>query len=344
MNILITGGAGYIGSHVAKQLLEDKNLKIKVDGLTIIDNLSTGNMYAINTLKNIAQQNNVSFKFIKADLKDFLLIEGIFQSINFDAIIHFAASIVVPESVRDPLKYYLNNTVNTTNLINLCIKYGVKYFIFSSTAAVYGEPEIIPIKEGFSPSPINPYGRSKLMSETVLIDAGKAYKDFKYVILRYFNVAGADPEIRLGQAFPDATHLIKIASETAVGKREKMFIFGTDYDTPDGTCIRDYIHVDDLSSAHLRALEYLQENDSDIFNCGYGQGYSVKEVIDVVKKVTNIDFKVEITGRREGDPAKLVADNSKITQKMGWKPIYNNLEFICKTAYEWEKKLLSIKL
>lgn len=345
MNILVTGGAGYIGSHVVKQLLEEKDkYNIKVDSVTIIDNLSTGNMYAINTLKNIANENKIKFKFIKADLRDFSLIEGIFQSIEFDSIIHFAASIVVPESVKNPLKYYLNNTVNTTNLINLANKYGIKYFIFSSTAAVYGEPEIVPIKESFTPSPINPYGMSKLMSENVLRDTGKANKNFKYVILRYFNVAGADPKIRLGQAFPDATHLIKIASETASGKREKMFIFGTDYDTPDGTCIRDYIHVDDLASAHLKSLEYLEKGESDIFNCGYGKGYSVKEVIEVSKKVTKVDFKVEIAGRREGDPAQLIADNSKIINKMGWKPIYNDLEFICKTAYEWEKKLSNINL
>ena len=335
MGILITGGAGYIGSHVVKLLLEESDF----DDITILDNLSTGNIKAIDVLKDIAFTNKKKLKFIKCDLKNFDFIEGIFSSNYFHSIIHFAASIIVPESVRNPLKYYLNNTVNTTNLINLANKYSVKKFIFSSTAAVYGEPEEIPINEETKTNPINPYGKSKLMSENVLIDTANSNENFKYIILRYFNVAGADPKIRIGQAFPEATHLIKVSSEVAVGKREKMYIFGYDYPTEDGTCIRDYIHVDDLADAHLKALIYLDKNNSDIFNCGYGYGYSVKEVINVMKKVSNIDFKVEITGRREGDPAKLIADNKKIITKMGWKPRYNDLEFICKTAFEWEKKL-----
>ncbi|ACN98370.1 UDP-glucose 4-epimerase [Sulfurihydrogenibium azorense Az-Fu1] len=337
MNILITGGAGYIGSHVVKQLLDETNHNI-----TIIDNLSTGSIKTIKTLKEIAKINNKeeNLDFIEADLSNFPLIEGIIKAKKFDAVIHFAASIIVPESVKNPIKYYMNNTVNTTNLIKLCLDNNVNKFIFSSTAAVYGQPYEIPVKETTPTKPINPYGMSKLMSETVLKDCGLAYPDFKYIILRYFNVAGADIKIRIGQRFPNATHLIKVAAETAVGKREKMYVFGTDYPTKDGTCIRDYIHVDDLADAHIKALEYLTDNDSDVFNCGYGYGYSVLEVINTMKKVSGVDFKVEFTGRREGDPAILIADNSKIKNKMKWQPKYNNLELICKTALEWEKKLL----
>ncbi|WP_028950948.1 UDP-glucose 4-epimerase GalE [Sulfurihydrogenibium subterraneum] len=337
MNILITGGAGYIGSHVVKQLLEETDYKI-----TIIDNLSTGSIKTIKTLRDIAKLSNKdnNLDFIEADLSNFSLIEGIIKAKKFDAVIHFAASIIVPESVKNPIKYYMNNTVNTTNLIKLCIENNVNKFIFSSTAAVYGQPDEIPVKETTPTKPINPYGMSKLMSETVLKDCGLAYPEFKYVILRYFNVAGADIKIRIGQRFPNATHLIKVAAETAVGKREKMYIFGTDYPTKDGTCIRDYIHVDDLAEAHIKALEYLNDNNSDVFNCGYGYGYSVLEVINTMKEVSGVDFKVEITGRREGDPAILIADNSKIKEKMKWQPKYNDLKLICKTALEWEKKLL----
>lgn len=341
MNILITGGAGYIGSHVVKQLLETTNYKI-----TIIDNLSTGSIKTIKTLKQIAESENKEnhIDFIQSDLSNFSLIEGIIKAKRFDAVIHFAASIVVPESVKNPIKYYTNNTVNTTNLIKLCIENNVNKFIFSSTAAVYGEPEEIPVKETTPTNPINPYGMSKLMSETILKDCGLAYKDFRYIILRYFNVAGADIKIRIGQRFPNATHLIKVAAETAVGKRDKIYVFGTDYPTKDGTCIRDYIHVDDLADAHIKSLEYLSDNNnSDIFNCGYGEGYSVLEVINTMKEVSGIDFKVEFTGRREGDPAILIADNTKIKEKMKWKPKYNDLKLICKTALEWEKKLLNEK-
>ncbi|MGC8925319.1 MAG: UDP-glucose 4-epimerase GalE [Calditerrivibrio sp.] len=334
MKILVTGGAGYIGSHVVKQLLENTEHHV-----TIIDNLSTGLMKTVDTLKDISVDR---LKFLHTDLKNFSEVEGIIKSNNFDAIIHFAASIVVPESVENPLKYYLNNTVNTTNLINLAVKYGINHFIFSSTAAVYGEPEEIPVKESSKSIPINPYGMSKLMTENVLRDSANAYKNFKYVILRYFNVAGADIKNRIGQSFPNATHLIKVAAETAIGKRDKLFIFGEDYDTKDGTCIRDYIHVDDLADAHLKALEYLKNNNSNIFNCGYGYGYTVKEVIDTMKKVSGVDFRVEIFGRRPGDPAVLVADNTRIKEIMKWEPKFNDLDLICKTALEWEKKLLNI--
>jgi len=337
-NILITGGAGYIGSHVAKQLLETTEHNI-----TILDNLSTGSTNTLDTLQTIRD-----FKFIELDLKVFDKVKAALQDNQIDTIIHFAASIVVPESVENPLKYYMNNTVNTTNLIKQAVDTGVKKFIFSSTAAVYGEPDSIPkngIDETYPTNPINPYGMSKLMSEKVLQDTANAHEDFKYVIFRYFNVAGADIHYkddnlnpRIGQSFPNATHLIKIASECATGKREKMYIFGDDYPTPDGTGVRDYIHVDDLADAHIKAIEYLSSNNSDIFNAGYGKGYSVKEVIETMQKATGIDFQVDSAPRRAGDPAALISDNRKIKSKMSWEPKHEDLSLICKSAYEWEKK------
>lgn len=333
MNILITGGAGYIGSHVVKELLEDSNYNI-----TVIDNLVTGFESTINTLKKIRD-----FKFIKADLSSFSEIEGIFKTKDFDVIIHFAASLIVPESVKNPLKYYLNNSVNTINLVKLATKYKVKKFIFSSTAAVYGEPSIDDVKDGikesFSTNPINPYGQSKLFSEKIIIDSAKANKEFKYVIFRYFNVAGASLDLTIGQKTKNATHLIKVASECATYKRDKIYIFGTNYPTKDGTCIRDYIHVVDLANAHIKAIDYLDDNESDIFNVGYKKGASVKEVIDMVKQVSKVDFKVLNAPRREGDPAILIANCDKIKKKMKWIPKYDNLEIICKSAYEWEKRL-----
>jgi UDP-glucose 4-epimerase len=336
MKILITGGAGYIGSHVAKLFLEEKKEEI-----VIIDNLSTGFKSTIDRLQQIKK-----FEFIQADLSRWNKIEKIFKTFRFDAIIHFAASLIVPESVENPLKYYLNNTANTTNLIKLANKYKVKRFIFSSTAAVYGEPDIKRIKNGidenFPTNPINPYGQSKLFSEKIIIDTAKANKNFKYVILRYFNVAGASPDLTIGQKTKNATHLIKVASECAVGKRKAINIFGTDYPTPDGTCIRDYIHVVDLAQAHIKALRYLKDNKSDIFNVGYGKGASVKEVINTMKRVAKNNFLTQNSSRRAGDPAALIAKTDKIRKKMGWKPKYDNLEFICKTAYEWEKKFKDI--
>lgn len=330
MNILITGGAGYIGGHVLKQLLE-----IKVHNITVLDNFKTGFEETIETLKLFGE-----FEFIEQDLSEWYKVEAIFQKNKFDVVIHFAASLLVSESVQEPLKYYMNNTCNTANLVNLCNKYRVKKFIFSSTAAVYGEPssDKMPLIETELTNPINPYGSSKLMSEQIIKDTASANKEFKYVILRYFNVAGAEESLSIGECHEPETHLIPLVVQTALGKRDKIFVFGNDYDTPDGTCIRDYIHVDDLASAHISALEYLDENESEVFNCGYGHGFSVKEVIDMVKKVNEVDFRVEITTRREGDPAILIADNKKILQKTNWKPKYDNLEFICKTALEWEKK------
>ncbi len=337
MKILVTGGAGYIGSHIVKQLLNES----KEYQITIIDNLSTGFQETIDTLIAL---NPKRVKFIKEDLSNWNRIGEILKRERFDTIIHLAASLIVSESIKLPHKYFLNNTANTKNLVEKSVKFGVKKFIFSSTAAVYGEPnekEIIEkgIDENYPKLPINPYGVSKLLSEEIIQDIAKLHKDFKYVIIRYFNVAGADKEGLLGQSTKDATQLIKVASETAVGKRDKMYIFGDDYDTPDGTCIRDYIDVDDLAYAHILAINYLDKNRNDIFNCGYNRGYSVKEVIETMKRVTNRDFAVEVTSRREGDPSIIKADNSKIIKKMGWKPKYDDLEIICKTSYEWEKRL-----
>ena len=339
-NILITGGAGYIGSHVAKQLLQNSNHKV-----TILDNLSTGNTKTLDTLRSIRE-----FTLVELDLKEFSKVDKLLEVNNFDTIIHFAASIVVPESVSNPLKYYMNNTVNTTNLLKCAVSHGVKKFIFSSTAAVYGEVAQMPtsgVSEDFATNPISPYGMSKLMSESIIKDTANAHSDIKYVIFRYFNVAGADINYegeelnpRIGQRFPNATHLIKIASETALAKRPQMAIFGNNFNTHDGTGIRDYIHVDDLASAHILAVDYLEDNSSDTFNVGYGRGSSVKEVIDTMKKVSSVDFKVITQDMREGDLAALIADNKKIKSKMNWVPKYESLELICKSAYAFEKKLV----
>jgi UDP-glucose 4-epimerase len=326
MNILVTGGAGYIGSHVVKQLGEQTTHRI-----TVLDNLVTGFKDSI-----------LYGDFIDADLSDFDRIAQIIKEGNYDAVIHFAASLVVPESVSNPLKYYLNNTANTANLIKQCVENNVNNFIFSSTAATYGEPspDEVPVTEESPTAPINPYGSSKLMSETVLKDTAFAYDNFNYIALRYFNVAGASIDGKIGQSTKDATLLIKVAAEAALGKREKMYIFGDDYPTPDGTCIRDYIHVEDLAAAHIKALDYLQEKQkSGVFNCGYGHGFSVKEVLETMKKVSGVDFPVEIKERRAGDPAILISDNRKIREEMGWTPQYDDLELICKTGLEWEKKI-----
>ena len=329
MNILITGGAGYIGSHVLKALLEKNS-----DKISVIDNFYSGSRDALVALESVGK-----FEFIKCDLADTDLLEEIFSIHKFDAIIHFAAYIEVFESMQNPLKYYLNNTANTANLINLALKFGVKKFIFSSTAATYGEPENGVVCENSPQNPINPYGNSKLMSEQILKDAAAANSDFKFGILRYFNVAGASLDGLIGQNYPNATHLIKVATQTITGKRANMSIFGRDYDTKDGTCIRDYIHIEDLADAHLAVLDYLDDNDSDIFNVGYGHGFSVLEVINMAKKISGVDFEVMDAPRRLGDPAILIADSSKLRDLTSWKPKKDSLETIISSALAWEKKI-----
>ena len=319
MKTLITGGAGYIGSHVVKQLGE------KGYDILTVDNLSTGHKEAV-----------LYGKLEILDLSDKEKLKEVIKNFSPDAVMHFAASIEVAESVKNPLKYYRNNTANTLNLLEVLKELGIDKFIFSSTAAVYGEPENVPIKETESLNPINPYGKSKAFVENILKDMSNAY-GFRYVSLRYFNVAGADPEGRIGESHNPETHLIPLILKTAKGERENIKIFGTDYPTPDGTAIRDYIHVEDLANAHIVALEYLLNGgESDVFNCGYGHGYSVREVVEAAKKVTGIDFPVEETDRRPGDPAILVADNSKLLKKLNWKPKYDDIEYIIKTAWDWE--------
>ncbi len=319
--ILVTGGAGYIGSHTVL-LLNAAGYEVYV-----YDNLSSGHKEAVLE----------PAKLIVGDLNDVDKLKALFREVKFDAIIHFAASIVVPESISDPVKYYRNNTVNTLNLVSLAVEQGVKYFIFSSSAAVYGIPERVPVKEEDPLEPINPYGRSKMMSEFIIEDVHRAFPEFKYVNIRYFNVAGADPEGRIGQSTPEATHLIKVACMTALGKKDKLFIYGDDYPTPDGTCIRDYIHVMDIAEAHIFCLNYLKEgNPPENFNCGYGKGYSVKEVVETVEKVAGVKINKEVTSRRPGDPPILIADSTKL-KSLGWKPKYEDLEFIVLTAYNWEK-------
>lgn len=338
--ILITGAAGYIGSHVAKQLL------LNGKEIIVIDNLSTGFQSTIDTLQRIK-----AFNFVNLDLKEFDKVDELFTKYEIDTVIHFAAFSQVGESMMNPMKYYMNNTVNTTNLVKCASNSGVKKFIFSSTAATYGEPDFsvtnkLTIDEEFTTNPINPYGMSKLMSENVIKDEGKVNTGFKYCIFRYFNVAGADINFiddkltpRVGECHEPETHLIPLVVKAALKKRDNITIFGEDYDTPDGTCIRDYIHVDDLADAHIAAIEYLDTNESDTFNCGYGHGYSVKEIVQAVKDSTNLEFEVKKGDRRAGDPSSLVSNNTKIKTRMKWTPKYDDLELICQSAFEWEKGL-----
>lgn len=322
--ILVTGGAGYIGSHVLNQLK-----MLAEHDVTIIDNLSTGKREAI-----------LYGELIIGDVGDESFLENVLSSKKFEAVIHFAGSVVVPESVSNPLKYYLNNTINSFKLMNACVKHGVNKFIFSSTAAVYGSLDNGVASEETATNPESPYGRTKLMTEWMLQDVALAHPEFNYVILRYFNVAGASLDGLIGQSTPQATHLLKVACESAAGKRAGMQIFGTDYDTKDGTCIRDFIHVDDLARAHICALNYLAlENKSVILNCGYGQGLTVSEMIAATKRLSGVDFKVELAPRRAGDCAVVMSEAKKIREVLGWVPQNNNIDVIVKSALEWEKKL-----
>ncbi len=275
----------------------------------------------------------------KGDIADTELLNHEIRKFKPDAVMHFAASIQVEESVREPLKYYRNNTANALNLLEAMANNSVKRMIFSSTAAVYGIPDVSRVSEEMMLNPINPYGSSKMMVERMLNDFS-ASSDMRYISLRYFNVAGADPGLRIGQAYRESTHLITRALKTANSEYEKLLIFGNDYPTPDGTCIRDYIHVDDLAQAHIAALEGLMaEGDSRVYNCGYGHGYSVRDIVSAAKKVTGVDFKTEEVGRRPGDPPVLVADSTKLRRELGWRPSFDDIEFIIKTAWDWENKL-----
>jgi UDP-glucose 4-epimerase len=322
--VLVTGGAGYIGSHVVKQL------GALGERIVVLDNLSTGFREAV-TCGNL----------VEGDTGDTELVSQLLRDYNVEAVIHFAAHTIVPESVENPLKYYGNNTCKTRNLLQCCQATGVKHFIFSSTAAVYGIPNASLCREDTPLAPINPYGASKLMSEMMLRDLSAA-SDLRHVILRYFNVAGSDPEGQIGQSTRKATLLIKVAAEVAVGRREKLYVFGTDYPTADGTGVRDYIHVSDLADAHIQALHYLRrDGGSTTLNCGYGHGYSVREVIDAVNRVNGAPIAVEEHPRRAGDPPSLVAAVDKIHDTLNWQPRYDDLDFIVKTSLDWERKSAS---
>jgi UDP-glucose 4-epimerase len=323
MTVLVTGGAGYIGGHMVLALLDAGENTI------VLDDLSTGFRSAVQP----------PAKLVVGDFGDMTLVETLLREHNIDAIAHFAAKIVVPESVADPLSYYLNNTTKARNLLECAVRHKIKHFIFSSTAAVYGEPEGALVGESVPLAPINPYGRSKLMTEWMLRDVGHAH-GLNYAILRYFNVAGADPKGRLGQSGQHATHLIKVAVQAALGVRPGLEVFGTDYPTRDGTCIRDYVQVTDLVAAHLMALDYLRKGgESLICNCGYGTGFSVFEVIDVVKQVSGVDFAVRMSGRRAGDPASLIASPERIKSVLGWTPRHDDLPAIVGQALDWERRL-----
>lgn len=321
--ILVSGGAGYIGSHTLHRLKEMGQPAMA------LDNLCAGHRWAVPA----------GTQLVVGEVSDQALVEGLLRTHKIDSVIHFAAFLAVEESVKDPLKYYRNNVAGSMSLIESCQRAGVKNFIFSSTCSLYGSPKKNPIDETFPTSPESPYARTKEITENMLRDAeASGSSPMRFVSLRYFNVGGAKVGGGLGQATPQATQLIKVAAEVACGKREKLYVFGTDYPTPDGTCIRDYIHVDDLADAHLLALDYLKKGGkSEIINVGYGRGYSVLEVVDTMKKVSGVDFKVELKPRRAGDVVAVWADTTKMDKLLGWKPRYNDLALICKTAYEWEK-------
>ncbi|MEM7428945.1 MAG: UDP-glucose 4-epimerase GalE [Pseudomonadota bacterium] len=323
MSVLVTGGAGYIGSHMVLALNDAG------EDVVVIDNLSTGFRWAVPP----------SVPFVKGDIGDPATVRKVMSDHDVDAVVHFAGSIVVPESVTDPLGYYNNNTVNSRSLIECCVEQGVKRMIFSSTAAVYGIPSTSAVTEDSPTDPISPYGASKLMTEWMLRDTSAAH-DFNYVALRYFNVAGADPKGRSGQSNPAATHLLKALMRTALGISDHMKIFGRDYDTRDGTCIRDYIHVSDLILAHVAALNYLKRGgESGIFNCGYGHGCTVLEAIAAVERVLGQKINVIDAPRRAGDPPELISVAERARSVLGWEPIYDNLDIIVQTAHAWEKAL-----
>ena len=323
MTVLVTGGAGYIGSHMVLALVDAGQ------DVVVLDNLTTGFAWAIAPQATLVQ----------GDIGDEALAEQLIKTHKIDAVVHFAGSIVVPDSVVDPLGYYLNNTVKSRALMAAVVKSGVRKFIFSSTAAVYGNPETQPVFETAAPAPISPYGTSKRMTELMLQDSHVAY-GLNYVALRYFNVAGADPKGRSGQSSPRATHLIKVACQTVLGQRASMEVFGTDYHTPDGTCLRDYIHVSDLIAAHMDALAHLgRGGESGIFNCGYGTGYSVLEVIKAVEKASGASVNYKLSPRRAGDPAAIVAGADRVRQVLGWQPKHADLDFIVNSALAWEQHL-----
>jgi len=327
-SVLVTGGAGYIGSHAVLALL-DRGWNVAV-----LDNLSTGFRFAVPP----------GAAFYQGDIADAGLVARIVAEQGIGAVMHFAGSIVVPESVEDPLKYYHNNTAKSRALIDALVQAGVPHFIFSSTAATYGSPKDSPVREDSPTQPINPYGWSKLMTEQMLADTAFAH-DLNYCALRYFNVAGADPQARSGQSTAGATHLIKVAVEAALGKRDYVGVFGTDYDTPDGTGVRDYIHVSDLAAAHVLALEALIEEPSRsmVMNCGYGRGFSVLEVLDAVDRVTNMKIERRMSPRRAGDPAMLIADPGRLKAALPWQPAHADLDQIVTHALAWERRLAEIR-
>src|SRR5215813_2906536 len=323
MTVLVTGGAGYIGSHMVRALADAG------ESVVVIDNLSTG-------FSNFLPD---SVPLFIGDAGDESLIEGVIAQHRVDSIIHFAGSVVVPDSMRDPLGYYRNNTFTTRNLLNAAVRCGINRFIFSSTAAVYGNPDQVPVPENAPTRPLSPYGSSKLMTEIMLHDVASAH-GMNYVVLRYFNVAGADPLARMGLATVGATHLLKIAVEAATGQRAKIDVFGTDYPTPDGSCIRDFIHASDLAQAHRAALSYLRDGGKSVtLNCGYGRGYSVLETIEAVRRVSGRNFAVQYAARRPGDIMTMVADTRRLGATLDWTPQYDDLETIARHALAWEEKL-----
>jgi UDP-glucose 4-epimerase len=322
--VLVTGGAGYIGSHTARQLVAAGYRVV------VVDNLYSGHRWAVPA----------TARFERMDAGDLPRVRELLARESVAAVVHFAGHIVVPESVADPLKYYRNNCVTTQNLVQACVQQGVERFVFSSSAAVYGIPDSLPVNEDAPLRPTSPYGATKLISEWLLRDVAASGAPFRYVALRYFNVAGAALDGTLGQATPEATHLIKVACEAACGRRARVEIYGSDYPTADGTGVRDYIHVEDLAAAHLSALRHLeQEGTGTVFNCGYGRGYSVREVLEMVQKVSGKRLNIVASARRPGDVPELVADNARILGTLGWRPHHDDLELICRTAFDWERRL-----